>query len=65
MGPPVAKPATNPWAPGLENSKRSSKTGAEPTAARVLSTLVSSKSLILASAAKAPNEKKYVRSFLD
>jgi len=55
VGPPVAKPATNPWAPGLENSKRSSKTGAEPTTMRVWPKLVSCKSLsasAIASAAK-------------
>ena len=35
VGPLVAKPATNPWAPGLENSKRSSTINAEPTTAGV------------------------------
>ena len=63
MGPPVARPAPNPWAPGLENSIRSSPTGAEPTAARVLPKLVPSKSL--SECCEGPNEKKYVRSFLD
>ena len=52
MGPLVAKPATNPWAPGLENSKRSSTTGAEPTTAKVWPKLVSCKSLTIESAAK-------------
>ena len=45
VGPPVARPATNPWAPGLENSIRSNPTGAEPTTARVWLKLVSCKSL--------------------
>ena len=45
MGPPVARSAANPWAPGLENLRRSRPAGVEPTAARVLPKLVSCKSL--------------------
>ena len=45
MRPPVAKPATNPWAPGLENSKGDRPARAEPVAARVLPKLDSCKSL--------------------
>ena len=45
MGPPVARSAANPWAPGLENRKRSRPAGVEPTAARVWPKLVSCKSL--------------------
>ena len=44
-GPPVARPATNPWAPGLESAKGSCPARAEPTAARVWPKLVSCKSL--------------------
>ena len=51
MGPPVARSAANPWAPGLANSKKSRTAGAEPTTARVWPKLVSCKSLI-ASVAK-------------
>ena len=51
-----------PGGPVLANSRRSSTAGVEPTTARVLPKLVSCKAL--ASVAKAPNEKKYVRSFL-
>ena len=63
MGPPVARSAANPWAPGLENLKGTSPAGAGPTAARVLPKLVSSKSL--SECCEGPNEKKYVRGFLD
>ena len=47
MGPPVARSAANPWAPGLENLRGSSPARVEPTAARALPKLelVSSKSL--------------------
>ena len=45
MGPPVARSAANPWAPGLENIRGTSPAGLEPTATRVLPKLVSSKSL--------------------
>ena len=45
MGPPVARSAANPWAPGLANSERSRAAGVEPTAARVFPKLVSCKSL--------------------
>ena len=44
-GPPVARSATNPWAPRLENGKGSRPARAEPTAARVWPKLVSCKSL--------------------
>ena len=53
MGPPVAKPATNPWAPGLENSKGDRTARAEPVAARVLPKLDSCKSLSECCAARA------------
>jgi hypothetical protein len=52
------------WCLGLNNSKGSSPARVEPTAARVLPKIVPNKNA-LASAAKATNEKKYVRSFLD
>ena len=45
MGPPVARSAANPWAPGLENLRRTSPARVEPTATRVLPNLFSSKSL--------------------
>ena len=45
MGPPVARSAANPWAPGLANNERSSPAGVEPTTARVWPKLVSCKSL--------------------
>ena len=63
MGPPVARSAANPWAPGFENVKTTSPTKIGPTAARVLPKLVSSKSLT--ECCEGPNEKKYVGSFLD
>ena len=44
-GPPVARSATNPWAPRLENGKGGRPARAEPTAARVWPKLVSCKSL--------------------
>jgi hypothetical protein len=45
VGAPVARSAANPWAPGLENSKRDRPARAEPVAARVLPKLDSCKSL--------------------
>ena len=45
VGSPVARSATNPWAPRLENGKRTRPARAEPTAARVWPKLVSCKSL--------------------
>ena len=45
MGPPVARSAANPWAPGFENLKGTSPARVGPTAVRFLSKLVSSKSL--------------------
>ena len=47
MGPPVARSAANPWAPGLENLRGTSTAGVEPTTARVWPKLVSCKSLII------------------
>ena len=44
-GPPVARSAANPWAPGFENLKRTIPVGVEPTAARVWPKNFSSKSL--------------------
>ena len=51
------------WYLGLENGRRSSPARAEPTAVIVCPNSFPAKAL--ASAAKAPNEKKYVKSFLD
>ena len=45
MGPPVARSAANPWAPGLANNERSRTAGVEPITARVWTKLVSCKSL--------------------
>ena len=45
MGPPVAKPATNPWVPGLENNKEDRPARVEPVAARVWPKLDPCKSL--------------------
>ena len=56
MGPPVARSAANPWALGLENSKRDRPARAEPVAARVLPKLDSCKSLSECCAARAGAE---------
>ena len=53
MGPPVARSAANPWAPGLENCKRGRPARVEPVAARVLPKLDSCKSLSECYAARA------------
>ena len=53
MGPPVARSAANPWAPGLENCKGDRPARAEPVAARVLPKLDSCKSLSECCAARA------------
>ena len=53
MGPPVARSAATPWAPGLENYKGDSSARAEPVAARVLPKLDSCKSLSECCAARA------------
>ena len=45
MGPPVARSAANPWAPGLENCKGGRPARAELLAERVLPELDSCKSL--------------------
>ena len=69
MGPPVARSAGNPWVVGwclgLENKETSSPVRVEPTAARVLPKLVPNKSLSEWPWCEGPNEKRYVRSFLD
>ena len=63
MGPPVVRSAANPWAPGLENRKRCTKAGAEPTIARVWPKLVSCKSLSECCAARAGVEPGLVVSW--
>ena len=65
MGPPVPRSAANPWVLGLENCIGSSTSRAEPIAARVWPKLVNSKSPSECCEGPGPNEKKYVKSFLD
>ena len=54
MGLPVARSVANPWAPGLENSKRDRSARADPVVARALPKLVSCKSPSECCAARAP-----------
>ena len=60
MGPPVGRPAANPWAPGFEILRETSPAGVDPTAARVLPKLVSCKSLSECCAARpAPSQGRW------
>ena len=60
VGPPVARSAANPWAPGLENSKRDRPARAELVAARVFPKLDPCKSLSECCEARAGAEPELV-----
>ena len=57
MGPPVARSAANPWAPGLDNLREAIPAGVEPTTARVCPNLFPAKALASAAQLARPSRR--------